>query len=96
MFNVRMAVQGDRFYVKTDQPHENLILETLAEMRKADPMKDREGLGRWALSIPMVRWVELRRKYPELASPDAQVKSRAYARFMASDESIPYRVRAKI
>jgi len=96
MFRVRMMTEGERLSVVTHHPAERLILETTAELQKCEPMQDREGLGRWALSIPFLHWVELRRKYPELASPDAAIKSRAYARFMRSAESIPYRVRATI
>lgn len=96
MFRVGLVTECDRTTLVTHQPTERLILETCQEMQKCEPMADREGLGRWALSIPFVAWMELRRKYPELASTDAKVKSAAYLRFMRSAESIPFRVRAKI
>lgn len=91
-----MKHEADCLTTITDQPQESLILDTVAEIRKCEPMADRDGLGRWALSIPFVKWMELREKYPDLASPDAQIKSRAYLRFMASAESIPFRVRQRI
>jgi hypothetical protein len=94
MFKVGMMSEAARLTLVTHQTNEALILDTCAEMRKCEPMADRPGLGRWALSIPFVKWLEIRRKYPDLASDDAQVKSRAYARFMASAESMPYRVPA--
>jgi hypothetical protein len=85
------------FQVLTVQSDEDLILETNHELRKCDePIPDREGLGRWALSIPLLKWVELRRKYPDLASKDPQIRSRAYLHFMRTAESIPYRVRGTI
>jgi len=96
MFNVRMVSEAARLTLVTDQPSQGLILDTVAEMRKCEPMADRPGLGRWALSIPFVDWLEIRRKYPDIASDDAQIKTRAYARFMASAESIPFRVREVI
>ncbi len=96
MFRVRLLTEGDRLTAVTEHAAERLILETVAEVRKCEPIADREGLGRWALSIPFLKWVELRRRYPDLASTDAQTKSRAYAVFMASDESIPYRMRDRI
>ena len=56
---------------------------------------DRPGLGRWMLSIPFEDYLALQVKYPELASPDGQIKTRAYKRFMASPESKPYRLRER-
>jgi len=65
-------------------------------MRKATPMADREGIGRWALSVPMEDWLGLRRKYPDLQSKDPATRSKAWERFIQSDESKPYRTREKI
>lgn len=96
MFQQRLMIQGDRLTHVLHQPSRHLILDTAARMRLLEPMRDREGLGRWALSIPFEDWVALRRKHPELASTDAHVKTRAYLRFMASDESKPYRVRERV
>jgi hypothetical protein len=47
------------------------------------------------LSIPFEDYLALQVKYPELASPDGQIKTRAYKRFMASPESKPYRLRER-
>jgi hypothetical protein len=96
MFNVKATIQGQQFTVVTEQPAERLILETNAELQKMEPMADREGLGRWALSVPMLEMENLRRKYPALRSRDPMERSRAWLKFIASDESKPYRVRATI
>ena len=88
--------EAERLTCVTTQPMERLILETNAELRKCEPMADREGLGRWALSVPFLKWVELRRKYPDLASTCAEVKSRAWLRFINSPESAPFKVREHV
>jgi len=96
MFWCRPQATASGIVVVTEQPDESLILQTNAELQKCDPVADRDGLGRWALSIPFLKWMELRRQYPDLASKDPQIRSRAYLRFMRSPESIPYRVRERI
>ena len=96
MFNVRLMTEAERVTWVTDQASRPLILDTVAEMRKAEPMQDREGLGRWALSVPMLDWMALRRKYPDLQSKDPATRSKAWERFIVSAESKPYRVREKI
>lgn len=98
MFRQRLIVDAMRHQLThvLEQPSRLMILMTLQEMRKAEPMSDREGLGRWALSIPFEDWMRLRREIPELASTDAGIKRRAYLRFMASRQSVPYRVRESI
>jgi hypothetical protein len=96
MFKVRLVTHDDGLTMVTLDPKERLILETNAELRKCEPMADRDGLGRWALSVPFLKWVELRRKFPALASTDAEVKSRAWRSFIASADSLPYRVRERV
>jgi hypothetical protein len=96
MFFLRAEVVDGVFRTVTDQAEESLILETNRELQKCDPVPDMAGLGRWALSIPMLEWVNLRTKYPDLACPDMQIRSRAFLHFMRSDESVPYRVRGRI
>lgn len=98
MFNVKLKVDPDGRGLTSirTQIERPLILDTLAELRKAGPMRDIPGFGRWALSIPLEDMLALRIKYPDLASSDPFTKTRAYRRFIASDESIPYRVRERI
>ncbi len=96
MFRQRLTIQDKRLTVVMEQPSRPLILDTAAELRKAGGAPDRPGLGRWALSVPFEDWVRLREKYPDLASQDAQIKSRAWLAFIASDESKPFKVREHV
>jgi hypothetical protein len=96
MFGLKLKREGDSLVSVREQRERPLILDTVARVRAAGGVADREGLGRWALSISFEDWIRLREKYPELASNDPKIKSRAYLRFMRSPESIPFRVREKI
>lgn len=97
MFTWKAHLTESGLTVVSQQLDEELILQTNLELQKMDePVPDREGLGRWALSIPLLKWVELRRKYPAMRSKDAQTRTKAYLAFMQSPESIPYRVRQRI
>jgi hypothetical protein len=93
MFRQGIWLRDGRVTHALEQTNRSEVLQAVAATRREHPVADREGLGRWALSVPYVDWLELRRKYPDLASPDAQIKSRAWLQFMASDESAAYRMR---
>jgi len=69
------------------------ILERNQELQRNDVINDL-SFGRQVLSIPELDHYYLVKKYPELQSHDKQIKQRALAKFMASPESAPYRVRA--
>jgi hypothetical protein len=96
MFGLKIKREGESLVTIREQHARPLILDTVARVRADGGIADREGLGRWALSIPFEDYIALRDKYPELASTDPKIKSRAYRRFMRSPESLPYRVREKI
>jgi hypothetical protein len=96
MFFLHAEVVDGVFRTVTNQVEESLILETNRELQKCEPVPDMQGIGRWALSIPMLEWVKLRTKYPDLASPDMQIRTRAFLHFMRSGESWAFRVRTKI
>jgi hypothetical protein len=93
MFRQALQLRDGRATHVLEQANRHQLLEVVAATRREHPIADREGLGRWALSVPYVDWLELRRKYPDLASPDGQIKSAAWLRFIQSDESAPYRMR---
>jgi hypothetical protein len=78
------------------QPARNFIMEAIEDMRKVSLARDLPGLGRWALCIPLEDREKLGKKYPDPDSTDPMIKSRAYAAFIASDESKPYRMRDKV
>ena len=70
------------------------MLETNRQLR-------REGLndlsfGRWALSIPEIDYKKLVLANPALKSQDAVERTLAWKSFMASPESVPYRVNERI
>ena len=54
-------------------------------------LKKQDGY-RWAMTIPEDDWTVITRKYPDLLAADRQLQDRAMRKFMASDESLPYRV----
>jgi len=70
------------------------ILHRNQELKKNPGAVNDLSFGRLALSIPELDHHYLVQKYPDLASPDAGIKNAALAKFMASSESIPYRVKA--
>ena len=83
-----------RFTVERRQLERNAIMAGIDQIRRerAAPA-DREGLGRWMLSIPLEDMEKLRLARPDLASLDSGIKSRAYLEFMRSDDSKPYKMR---
>jgi hypothetical protein len=70
------------------------ILERNQELQRNPGALNDLTFGRMALSIPVLDNHYLVKKYPDLQSDDGPTKQRALAKFMASTESIPYRVRA--
>ena len=69
------------------------ILERNHQLR-INPGAQRDlSFARQVLSIPELDHYYLMKKYPDLQSTDAKVKQRALAKFMASSESAPYKVR---
>ncbi len=64
-----------------------------AELQKnPDALRDLDW-ARWSMSIPELDWHHLKIKYPDLASSDHGIYNAALAKFTASSESAPYRVR---
>ena len=67
-------------------------LENNKRMQIERPTRDLDW-ARWTLSIPQLDWHYLKLKYPDLASTDKHTRETAMAKFMASSESAPYKVR---
>jgi hypothetical protein len=67
-------------------------LENNKRMRNEKVVRDLDW-ARWSLSIPQLDWHYLCKKYPDLASQDKHTRETALAKFMASSESAPYKVR---
>ena len=69
------------------------ILERNKRLEIEKPQRDLDGsFGRQALSIPVLDLMHVLKRWPDLASPDGQIKKRAILEFLKSPESEPYRV----
>ena len=67
--------------------------DELAELRKnPDALRKLEAM-QWALSIPVDEYPILLKLRPDLAHPDNYTRQLAWKLYIASDASIPYRVR---
>jgi hypothetical protein len=87
-------VDGDRVVFDWQQPGWKGLLDgvqTIRDNRLTRPMQ----WGVAELEIPVGMLHFLKKKYPELGSPDAQIKTRAWKRFLASPQSKPFRTRGR-
>ena len=71
----------------------NAILERNHQLRINPGAQQDLTFGRQILAIPELDHIHLLKKYPDLAAPDREIRQRALAKFMASPESAPYKVR---
>lgn len=86
-------IQQGNLVRRIRQPREDLILDANAELRKnPDALRTLPGMG-WALCIPELHWLRLRKTHPELFAPDATTQQKAWHRFIASSEADQYRIR---
>jgi hypothetical protein len=69
------------------------ILERNKALQNAPGSINDLSFGRLALSWPELDYHYWIKKYPDMASDDRAIRDAALAKFMASSESIPYRVR---
>ena len=76
------------------QPRAAATLELNKELRKTT-LSD-GPVGRWALSMNDIDRRALARLFPDINSPDAELRTKAWKRFMASPLSEPYKVRDKV
>lgn len=65
----------------------------LKRIRIEQPQRRLEW-GEMVLSIPNSDLFLINLRHPELQSPDHEIRRKAWAEFLKSDESRPYRVRA--
>lgn len=74
------------------QPTRNAVLREV-EARRNNPgsVRDVDGLGRCALTIPQLDLQRLFRMFPDLKCPDGHVQTAAWKKFLASSLSEPYR-----
>jgi len=69
-------------------------LELLQRVRIEKTPRDLEFMQPMC-SIPPLDWAVLKRRFPELISPDPQIKTNAWRVFMAHPASEPYRTTEK-
>jgi len=73
------------------QPNRRAVLEEV-QTRRNNPGSVRDlSFARPALTIPELDWRRLVRANPDLKSPDAEIKTKAWMKFMNSSESLIYR-----
>ena len=82
-----------KLYRELSQPSRRAILERNQAIRNESGVLRDLTFGRLALTVPLEDWDALKLKYPDLASKDGEIRSRAWTRFIASAESEPYRVK---
>jgi hypothetical protein len=71
----------------------NGILARNQELRRNPHALVKNPMGTWILSIPILDYEHFKRRFPDLFSGPAEDRKIALARFMASPESEPYKVR---
>ena len=93
----RCHMSGDTFVRHRSQPLRDPALEQVKQIRQSDKMAPSNqvdsSLGEWSLSIPKSDFWNLVARNPDLNSPDPDIKTRAWDKFTASSESMPYRMR---
>lgn len=69
-------------------------LETMQRVRIEETPRKLDFMGPMAC-IPALDWEVLKRRFPELISPDTQIQKQAWDIFMAHPASEPYRVKER-
>jgi hypothetical protein len=92
----RIVEEGGKILNVWEQPTREVtaILEGNKAVRQ-DRLGRSMGWGEPMLRIPELKLHDFKVKYPDLAHPDGQIRSRAWKRFAASPEAAPYRLRER-
>jgi len=91
---VRLVEEQGTLYSDWRQPGRNALLGGIQTLRQ-DRLAKGFRWGRPELEIPAIDLHFLTKANPDLASRDATTKTKAWKKFIASPESLPYRVRAR-
>lgn len=89
-----LVPDGDKLVGVQVQPGATAMLQGVEVIRNNRLARSMDW-GRAELEIPFVQFENLKRKHPELASPDQGIKLKAWQRFLRDPESLPYRVRGR-
>lgn len=79
------------FVTSTGNADRRKHLEATRRLREGIDPKGHASFGSIALQIPELDYAVLRVRYPELNSPDATERTKAWQKFAKSPESEPYR-----
>lgn len=87
------VIDDGKLYGRLVQPSRNVILDRNAELRKnPDALRPMQSMG-LELTIPVADYYALKKKYPDLSSPDGLTRTLAWKKFLGTAEAIPYKVR---
>lgn len=75
------------------QPSQDIILDFNAELRKNKGALRHLSFAGLELNIPEIDFYVLLKKYPDLGCPDAEIKTKAWRKFIGTSESDKFRVR---
>jgi hypothetical protein len=82
------------FVSHTGNQMRRAVLETNKQFRNAAEQAPHMDFGSIVLTLPELDFYVLARRYPDLVSPDPEISTKAWDKFLRSSESQPYKVRA--
>ena len=88
---IKRAVVDGKAITATFDPNAERVLRENVGIRNSQIVKQKSDLH-WALSMTPLQYSQICKRYPELKSPDNEIQTKAWKRFIASSESKPYRV----
>jgi len=89
----RVYMEGRNLVSATTQPGQDAILRDNAEIRKNPEALRKLEAMQWSLQIPQLDYDKLIKCNPGLTDPDGPTRAKAWKAYIASPESLPYRVR---
>jgi hypothetical protein len=88
-----LSLEDGKLLSETGQPERDQIMVDIANQRLADRKTKDLKMGRLYLEVPEMDLWQLKLKYPELGSKDAEIKTRAWKKFIHTTEAKPYLIR---
>lgn len=79
------AHEPGKIYTKRTQPTEDIILNRNQRLRIEKPLRDL-SFGRHVACVPFNEYMILKEKFPELASKDAELKTKAWAKILKNPD----------
>ena len=88
---IKRAVVGDVATTVTFDPNHKRVLEENQAIRNGGLVENKADMH-WALSMTPMQFDKIKKKYPDVASEDNEIQTKAWKKFIRSSESKPYRV----